>query len=42
MRRQDLLEDVEEQDDGNVPVTHTITGSLRGNVARAAFINQNF
>lgn len=42
MHRQDLLEDVEEQDDGNVPVTHTINASLRGNVARAAFINRNF
>lgn len=40
MRRQEnLLEDVEEQDDGYVAVTHILTGSLRGNVARAAFIN---
>ncbi|KOB56305.1 Uncharacterized protein OBRU01_23435 [Operophtera brumata] len=42
MHRQDLLEDVEVRGDGNVPVTHAIDASLRGNVARAAFINQHF
>lgn len=41
VHRQDLLEDIE-GDDGNVPVTQTINNSLRGNAARAAFINEIF
>lgn len=42
MYRQDLLDYIEEEDDGNVPVPLPINNSLRGNSARAAFINENF
>ncbi|CAH2100892.1 unnamed protein product [Euphydryas editha] len=39
MQKQDLVPEAEES---SVPVTQAVNNTLRGNVARAAFINENF